>query len=270
LPIRPTRKLSIGVAAALLVAVASIVAVYFATRPGGYDGTGGGNLTLATPATAAGAQLRAVIVDQLGDSVPDPQFILDATSILEAAGYGVDYVPESGATVDYYRTLPSQGYQLVVLRSHSARRVVQGTSSGDATLFTSETYDENKYVDELHALRLGVVQYDDGRPGRFFGIRPAFVERDMQGTFDASTLVILMGCDGLRNDRLASAFVNKGAGGFVSWDKPVTSTQTDLAVALLIKKLVDGTTKVSDAVKDTMATVGPDPAEGAVLAYYPR
>ncbi|GAG23053.1 unnamed protein product, partial [marine sediment metagenome] len=62
---------------------------------------------------------RAVIVDQLSLSQRNPDFTASATDILEQADYTVDYFPGEQVTVDFYRNLPTHGYDLIILRVHS-------------------------------------------------------------------------------------------------------------------------------------------------------
>ncbi len=213
---------------------------------------------------------KAVIVDQLSSRLPDRPFVDTSTSRLRDAGYDVDYVAADEVTVDFYRALPARGYRLILLRSHSARRVVENEKTDSATLFTTETASIDDHHDELVARRLGFVQYDDGTADRYFGVRPEFIEQDMEGQFDPRTVVVLMGCDGLRSDRLAQAFTRRGAQSFVSWDQPVTETQTDHATSVLIDHLLQPSATLAGAVNDTMLEVGPDAQTGARLAYYPR
>jgi hypothetical protein len=62
---------------------------------------------------------RAAIIDQLSLTQPNPDFAASATSILEQAGYAVDYFPGEQVTVDLYRNLPTHDYDLIILRVHS-------------------------------------------------------------------------------------------------------------------------------------------------------
>ncbi len=62
---------------------------------------------------------RAAIVDQLSLTVPNPAFVDDATATLESDGYAVDYFPGEEATVDFYRDLPTHGYEVIVFRTHA-------------------------------------------------------------------------------------------------------------------------------------------------------
>jgi hypothetical protein len=111
-----------------------------------------------------------------------------------------------------------------------------------------------------------VSYYKDGP--QYFGIMPGFIKSSMQGDFPDTTIVI-MGCDGLKSDTVAEAFVDKGAKAVVAWDGLVSSNHTDAATERLLQHLlIDGLT-LQEAVAQTMAELGPDPSYDSVLRLYP-
>ena len=89
----------------------------------------------------------------------------------------------------------------------------------------------------------------------------------MRGGFDGAN-VVLMGCDVLRGEQLAAAFVDKGAGVVVGWDRPVTAAHTDAATLSLLRRyLVEGQS-FEEAAAAASAELGPDPYyEGVLLSY---
>jgi len=85
----------------------------------------------------------------------------------------------------------------------------------------------------------------------------SFVERYM-GDGLTGGLVILMGCDAMGADDLASAFCSAGASVVVGWDGPVNLSDTDEAVLSLVEALLGG------------ASLGEAVASGgSELVYYP-
>lgn len=234
-------------------------------------------------------------MDQLGERYPNPEFVASSTRLLEEAGYEVTYVPADQVTVALYQDLPAGEYDLILLRSHSARQAVKdGDLAEDVTLFTAERFDFNRYGDAIAARRVGAVfnEYEDtvdpanapgdaselGHDGEgatfggralHFGVRGAFIEQDMRGRLKRGPLVVLMGCDGLRGERMARAFVEKGARTFISWDKPVSLPHTDAAAELLLSALLVDGLSPEEAVRQTMAAVGPDEEHGSELGYFP-
>lgn len=207
---------------------------------------------------------KAVIVDQLGASYPNPDFATRATDILEDAGYVVDYVPPEDVTVDFYRTLPRDGYDFVVLRSHSTAEISRGEEDvKSVSMFTNEPYTRDRYYDEQIEGRIGFAQYSE-HGDQFFGITADFVRKSMQGRFDGAT-IIMMGCQGLLNDLAAQAFYEVGAGDFISWDGLVSGAHTDTTTEELIRNITINDLPSDEAVVRTMEAVGPDPTYGSKL-----
>lgn len=238
-----------GGAALFAVLAAALAAVLVLS---GDDGNGD---------TVAGDK-TAIIVDQLQLTHPGPEFISEARSILHSAGYQVDYVGGEQVGVETYRTLADRGYDLVILRVHAGITTEVDAETGEKTdeeyvsLFTNEEFDETKYTQE-QMNRLGKATYADGSGG-FFGIGPEFI-KSIPGDFNGAP-IILMGCDGLKSQRTAQAFLDKGASSFVSWTDQVSGNFTDTATdALLRHWLLDGMT-LEKAVETTADEVGPDPA----------
>ncbi|MBI2912644.1 MAG: hypothetical protein HYY03_01850 [Chloroflexi bacterium] len=232
-------------------------------------GAAGGALLFAGLSSGGGPRPKtAAIVDQLSLTQPNPDFVSSARDTLTRAGYVTDYFPGQQVTVDLYRTLPQRRYDLVILRVHAGITTEVDATSGQKTeteyvsLFTGEAYNPGKYSDE-QLNRLGkAVYYEGAEP--LFGIGPRFIEESMEGRFD-KTAIVMMGCDGLRSQRTAEAFLNKGAGAFVSWSKPVSAAHTDRATERLLEKLLMEGLPAADAVAQTAAEVGPDPTYGAEL-----
>jgi hypothetical protein len=213
----------------------------------------------------------AAIVDQLSLTFPNPTFVQTATSMLEQAGYEVDYYPGEEVTVDLYRNLPTHGYGLIVLRVHSGlTRELAGeeaTQKEYVSLFTGEPFSEEQHHQEILGGQVGAASYYEGGP-QVFGISPKFIKSSMNGRFDDTT-VILMGCDGLKSYETAEAFIERGAIAFASWSGPVSAAHTDAATERLLQHLlIDGLT-IQEAVTRTAAEVGPDPEHDSVLRLYP-
>lgn len=212
---------------------------------------------------------KAAIVDHLSLTFPDPAFVQEATSTLEEAGYAVDYYPGEQVTVDFYRDLGTHDYGLIVLRVHAARlRRSDGSAYDEVALFTSEPYSTSMYVDEQKSKDLIRTRYSFEEEQRFFGIMPEFIESRAKGTFEGAT-VILMGCDGLRSQATAKAFVGRGAKAFIGWDQEVSAEWTDKATERLLHYLLIEKRTLSEAVAQTMTELGPDPSSGSKLVLYP-
>lgn len=231
------------------------------------------------------ASPRAVIVDQLSLTFPNPTFVQEATTALEQAGFKVDYFPGEKVNVEFYKGLPSDRHDLILLRVHSGLLQDQEAIQEDLRrqfaeeiralshavfLFTSEPYSEATHREEQIALRLLPVRYYGTERGfsRYFAITPEFIKTRMRGEFDGATIV-LMGCDGLTVGGTADAFMERGAEAVVGWDGLVSAEYTDEATELLLEHLAVEGLSVGEAVELTMQEVGPDPVYDSVLRLYP-
>lgn len=257
------RTVAVAIAVAIAILAAAVSTFFFGSWPGGQSGP-----------------QRAAIVDQLSLTTPNPDFVATTTAMLEGAGYQVDYYLGEEVTVDFYRNLPTLDYDVLVLRVHSG--LIEDDdgqlNQGAAFLFTSERYDQQKYLEEQRARRLIVAtylgRYDLESPlaGRLeyfqFGIPSDFIKSSMKGRFNDAT-VILMGCNGLTSGTMAEAFVERGAETVVSWDGLVSAPHTDVATERLLEHLVVENHTAREAVTRTMAEFGPDPWYDSKLLSYP-
>lgn len=204
-------------------------------------------------------QFKAAIVDNVGLTFPNPDFIENATTTLKEAGFTVDYCPGENVTVDFYSKLPTHGFGLIILRVHS----------DVLALFTSEPYNNTEYIDLQKTDQLAIAAYseEDLKEGNvYFGIRPSFITKSMDGRF-GNTIILMMGCEGLTDSAMAEAFVKKGAKVYISWSGPVSSSHTDQATIELLKHLITEKQTIKQAVAETMEKVGPQ--DGSILLYYP-
>jgi len=237
-----------GIAAASVVAAVAVVAVLLSSS--GESGPIDDGIK------------TAVIVDQLELTQPNPQFISDARGLLAEAGYRVDYVAGENVTVDFYRTLPGKHYDLILLRAHAGITTEVNAETGERTgqeyvsLFTGEPYDETKYSEE-QLNRLGKATYEEGGDP-LFGIGPKFVDDSMDGNFN-DAVIVMMGCDGLKSQVTAEAFLGRGASAFVSWSAPVSAPHTDEATEKLLQRFAVDQMPLEQAVQETATELGPDP-----------
>ena len=111
------------------------------------------------------------------------------------------------------------------------------------------------------------TRYFEGAP-RLFGISSTFITHSMLGRFDKS-LIILMGCSGMRLDDTAEAFLGKGAGAVVGWSGPVLATHTDTATQVLLERLLVEDLRLEEAVRRTHIDTGLDPQYGSELRLLP-
>lgn len=204
------------------------------------------------PVTHRTSTPNALILDPLALNYPDPGFVANLTSSLAGAGYSVTYVGPLGAGVDMFRQLPLLGYDMVVIRAHSASR---------QAIITSQPYNQSLYKDDQVSGGLVAGEASDGP--LYFAIAPGFVRNSMAGRFQDSTIFV-MGCSTFQGQHsLADAFLDKGARFFVGWDNSVTIIHTDTSTVSLAREMATGR-PVPEAVR---LTSHPDPVYGARLQF---
>jgi len=216
------------------------------------------------------SSLKAAIIDQLSVTQPNQTFVSSTKALLEGAGFKVDYYGWKSVTVDFYATLPTKGYKLIIFRTHSGilmNATGQPIPGNPVFLFTAEEYDPNKHTWLLLTDQVAPANPWDS-PTFYFAIAPKFVKETMQGQFQ-NTLIIIAGCHGLYSTTLADSLIERGASVIISWDKGVTAPYMDGAALFLLRRLLVEKETVAQAVKTTMEAVGPDPSEGSILHYYP-
>ena len=196
---------------------------------------------------------RAVILDAL-NKTSGPGFTVGCASLLQSHGYAVDIHKGADVTVEAVKGL--RGYRIIVLRVHS------GVFEGGAWLFTGEEYSGSEHVveqlsGEAHMSR----NLND--PRLMFAVGSGFV-RHYLGGLDGC-LVVLMGCDGLAVDDLASALCGAGASAVVGWGGAVALDETDEAVLFVLGEVLEGTSL--GAAVDDVNTLG---GYGSPLLVYPE
>ncbi len=250
------KSLTYGIIAAGLLCVG---AWFFLHQPGGEMN----GLALAAEYSRA-PSAKAAIVDHLSLSFPNQAFVEQCTAMLKAAGYAVEYYPGKEVTVELYRNLPTFGYDLILLRAHSAYIDEYQTLA----IFSAEPYTKNRYLYDQLRNRVARGQVDNppkGDPG-CLAITDKFVRFSMKGTFD-DAVVVMMGCAGIRGG--AKAFLEKGARAYIGWDGRVSAHHTDRATIRLLERLLVDKQTIRDAVAQTMKDVGQEPKYKSLLLFWP-
>src|SRR5947199_1734161 len=174
--------------------------------------------------------LRAVLVDGLSVSYPNPSFTNNVTKTLSSVGYAVDYIGPDKFTVDTLANLPSQGYGLVIIRAHTAH----------SAIITSEPYTSSKYV--FAQLAGHVSPATIGTPVEYFAVAAQFISSESRGRFQNS-IIVLMGCgDPGDRETFGAAFADKGAGYLIGFDNSVSAQFTDSETSTLVSALAHGNT----------------------------
>lgn len=173
---------------------------------------------------------KALIYDSLYDTQTVVNFTDTLEEMLNGRGFSVEVYRGEEATVKRLQALKGS-YSLMVFRVHS------GVFEDEVWLFTGEEFDASSYVgmqlvNEVHVAR------SPNDPRMFFAVGPRFVGGRLGGV--SSGLVVLMGCDGLGDEGLATAFIDAGADAVVGWDGAVSLSCSDEAIIALIRGLLNG------------------------------
>ncbi len=225
---------------------------------------------------------KAVIIDQLYDDIKNDWFHQRASELLKEAGYEVDIFTTEDVTIDFYKKLPLNNYKIVVVRSHG---VADGNDQNSVTLFTGEKYTTDKYISEqlFGQLKKGaplqevnfLVNASDSQwiivndtyrtltvpanmvtssDEEYFLITPEFVDSSMEGKF-SNTIFILGGCSTMKTDTMAHALVKRGAESVIGWDNIIGSGDNDIAMLLLLEKMLVDDMKIDDAANFVMTVM---------------
>jgi len=207
--------------------------------------------------------LKAAIIDQLYDGIPNPNFQQNATKYFETAGYEVDLYTTKDITVDFYKKLPSMDYQFIVIRSHAVEYLPKFSSEA---LFTGEEYSAKKHSADqlsghlgkavpLNATQIKEIGWENLSNQTYFVIGSKFVDEKMVGEFPGS-VIVLAGCDTTTSKLLSQALLDRGASAVVGWDDTVLSTQNDKVVLALLEKMLVNGEEVPEAVSSVTFEFG--------------
>jgi len=190
--------------------------------------------------------LTALIVDQLAADFPDPSFVSSVTSTLESHGFNVTYC-NGTLDVNFFESLATSDYGLIILREHSALR----NDSSTVDLFTSEPYAPGVYDQDLENGLLALGEYYSKPDEQYFVLSSLFIE-DLPGRFPNS-IVIAMGCQSLKPgcEQMAQAFLDKGAKAYIGWSDVIFPQDTDTETERLVQMLLDENQTIGDAVRGT-------------------
>jgi len=208
----------------------------------------------------------AAIIDQIHDIIPNESFQQKAQQYLENAGYDVDVYTTEDVTVDFYKKLPSMNYKFIYIRTHSL-----GVSElqNSTFLFTGEKYDVNKYISEQlsghvrRALPLSdqlfyeeLVKEDPSLEGKtYFTIGSKLVNELMVGQFP-QTVIIIGGCESVRNLELASSLIHRGASSVIGWDRTIGAMENDRVILALLEEILINKIGIHDALPLVMQEFG--------------
>ena len=206
---------------------------------------------------------KAAIIDGLYLDYPNDELISHIKRSLELSEYSVDVYKGRQVTVSLYEKLPQMGYDLLIIRVHSA----PAPSGGGTVLFTGEASNDTAYLFE----RVGglVVRAKTLQGSKsYFAVTPKFWMEKAKGDFKGAK-ILLLSCYGFLDDILPKIFLMKGASYYIGWEEKVSVKWVDKAAELLVDMLTKGIS-VEEAVKRVNEELGPDPSTNSYLRYAKR
>ena len=153
---------------------------------------------------------KAVLIDGIAFTDPDPEFTMSVKEILSKANITLDIYEGEEVTINLLRKIG--GYGLIILRLHSAiderSRLLYIFS---AEKFDSEEYElrygENSLEYELRAVREGITFRNES----YFALR-ADLLGDLSDKGLNGSIVILMGCNGTNSQQIIdNLFLREGS-----------------------------------------------------------
>ena len=212
-------------------------------------------------------QLRAAIIDQVHNDLPNFKFQADAQSMLEDAGYKVDLYTTDEITVDFYKNLPSMNYHFILIRSHGGE---DQNLKYPTRLFTGEKYSKEKYTAEqiYRHVGYGIPIYaeeleelkesgQDVLDQAYFTISGKMVEDGMVGTFPDS-IIIVGGCQSAKSHDLMWSLIKRGASHVLGWAGSIESKDNDRAMIWLLEEILVKEVPLYDAVAEINKELIPD------------
>jgi len=210
----------------------------------------------------------AAIIDQIHDSIPNEFFQQKAQQYLEKAGYDVDIYTTEDITVDFYKKLPSMNYKFIYIRTHSLGVI---ELEGSTFLFTGEKFDINEHILEqlTEQVRVGIPIYDPILLAEmikndpfisdkmYFTIGSKLVDELMIGEFP-QTVIVIGGCESVRNLDLATSLIHRGASSVIGWDRTINALENDKAILLLFEEILINKIGMYDAISSVMQEFGSD------------
>ncbi len=219
----------------------------------------------------------AAIIDQLHDSIPNESSQQKALEYLENAGYDVDVYTTGDITVDFFKKLPSMNYKFIYIRTHS----LEVTQLGNSTfLFTGEKYDIDKHIlEQLSGQVHNAIPLSDFLPeemiknatsyteAMYFTIGSKLIDELMIGEFPQS-VIIIGGCESVRNPDLAKSLVLRGASSVIGWDRSINSMENDKVMLALLEETLINKVGMYDAIDSVMDEFGPNLKYSSKLHYF--
>lgn len=222
---------------------------------------------------------EALYYDSLSREYPNPQLRDTIVSVLEEHGYNVTVLEGREAGLEALESL--EKYSLIIIRAHGAYNGDPRTGRPLGTyIYTGLRYEEavealgRRALDNLLRsgdVALGVVpppgyRGDPRDLPKYIAVSPQFLERHNH-EYARGAIIVFSGCYGAEDERLASVFLERGAGAFIGWRGNVSWGVSDASLEELVRLLASGKSP-EGAVSSLPGSLREDPFTGAELVVY--
>lgn len=211
------------------------------------------------PRSGHGVNLsKAVIIDGMALTKPNPKFIQGVKEILSQAGLEVDVYQGEKVTIKLLRKI--SGYGLIILRVHSAIY----EKYGFLYLFSAEKYSSFRYIPEQFQSAVKEAYTFDENEGPYFALRADLLGD--KGSLSGS-VIILMGCNGTNSKHATNKLFERGVKAIAAWNGYVDLEYSDNIILNLLKGVYRHGLGFKKAVEKLMSEHGPDPMWESELEY---
>lgn len=202
--------------------------------------------------------LKAVIIDGIALTQPNPKFIQGVKETLSQAGLEVDVYQGENVTIKLLRNI--SGYGLIILRVHSAIY----ERYGFLYLFSAEKYSSSRYIPEQFQSAVKEAYTFDENEGPYFALRADLLGD--KGSLSGS-VIILMGCNGTNSKYATNKLFERGVKAIVAWNGYVDLEYSDNIILNLLKDVYRHGLGFQKAAEKLMSEHGPDPMWESKLEY---
>lgn len=200
---------------------------------------------------------RAVIIDGIALTKPNPQFIQSVNETLRKAGLDVDVYQGKEVTINLLRNIG--GYSLVILRMHSAI-----DKFGFLYVFSAEKYNETGYSNlRAYGAVKEAITFENQS---YFALRADLLGYMSEKGVNGST-IILMGCNGTNSQYAINKLFKKGVKAIIAWNGYVDLGYSDNITLNLLKDIYEDNMSFQKAVEKIMNEYGSDPKWKSRIKY---
>lgn len=179
---------------------------------------------------------------------------------LERAGYVVDYYKDENVTIELFKKIDDEGYDVIYINSHGFI-----DSQGLFALFVREKLNSENALLYQGDIAENLIGYlEEGNLAGYLYVTPKFFLRYGNDTRFPGTVIFVDACYSGNNTSLAEVFLILGANCFIGWDKSVNVIHGIMMDGLFFHEACRHNKTIEEAIRKTRK----DPESGASLVYF--